>query len=428
MFSALNHKNTKIAVIGLGYVGLPLAVEFGKKFPVVGYDIDTLRIEELTNRYDKTGEIKGNEINYLSNVYFTCDKKELVECNVYIVTVPTPITDENVPDLSLIIGASRTLGEVIKKGDIIVYESTVYPGATEEICVPELEQASGLKFKSDFSIGYSPERINPGDSSRRLTDITKIVSGSCEKTLEFLASMYGQIISAGIHKTKSIKIAEAAKVIENTQRDVNIALINDLSKLFVRLGIETNEVLQAAETKWNFLPFKPGLVGGHCIGVDPYYLTYKAQTIGHNTDFILSGRRINESVAEDIATRTIKALVKKNGISSDTKILILGCTFKENCPDIRNSKVFDLNRQFSNMGITTEIWDPVMNDKSLCLPLHTSLIEYPKNGSYEAIVIAVAHKEFLELGARKIKRFGRPNAIIFDVKSLFKNEESDLRL
>ena len=428
MFKQLDLSDVKIGVIGLGYVGLPLAVEFGKKFPVIGYDINQVRVTQLQQQVDVTGEILPEEAHLLDNITFTCETEHLHDCNVYIVTVPTPVTAENIPDFSLLLDASKMLGDIISAGDIVVYESTVYPGATEEVCVPQLEKSSNLTFGKDFSVGYSPERINPGDRLHRLTTITKIVSASCDASLEFLANLYGAIIKADVYQAGSIKIAEAAKVIENTQRDVNIALMNDLSKLFVKLGIDTHAVLQAAGTKWNFLPFKPGLVGGHCIGVDPYYLTYKAQTVGHNTDFILSGRRINESVADDIANRVIYELVKKNGISKDTRILILGCTFKENCPDLRNSKVFDVYKKLSETGIKVDIWDPNIDSNFNHPHYDAHFINAPEIGQYDAMIVAVAHDEFLELGASHIRKLGKAQSVLFDVKSVFEIEESDLRL
>ena len=418
--------NSKIGVVGLGYVGLPLAVEFSKKFQVLGYDIDEKRVAELNLGHDKTNEIISDDLIYLQKVKFTSKPSDLSECTVCIVTVPTPVTSENIPDFSMLIDASRMLGGFINKGDYIVYESTVYPGATEEICIPELERASGLDCGVDFFVGYSPERINPGDRAHRLPNITKVVSGTCVRTALFLEELYGQIIDAGIHRAGSIKVAEAAKVIENTQRDVNIALMNDLSKLFAKLKIDTSEVLSAAQTKWNFLPFRPGLVGGHCIGVDPYYLTYKAQSVGHNTDFILSGRRINESVADEIVNRMIEELIRKGGIVPETKLLLLGCTFKENCPDLRNSKVFDIYDKFLDIGIAIDIWDPHVNNNDRLN--NVNWVEYPANQQYDGIIVAVAHKEFNDLGIGRIRDFGRPNCVLFDVKTMFESSESDLRL
>lgn len=419
-------KNSKIGVVGLGYVGLPLAVEFSKKFPVIGYDIDEARVADLMLGHDKTNEIITEDLIHLKKMKFTNKSSDLSECNVYIVTVPTPVTSENIPDFSNLTAASRMLGEILTKGDCIVFESTVYPGATEEICIPELESMSGLCCGMDFFVGYSPERINPGDRAHRLPNITKVVAGTCETTAIFLEKLYGQIIDAGVHRAGSIKVAEAAKVIENTQRDVNIALMNDLSKLFFKLQIDTNEVLSAAQTKWNFLPFKPGLVGGHCIGVDPYYLTYKAQSVGHNPDFILSGRRINESVADDIVNRMLEALIRKGGISLETKVLILGCTFKENCPDLRNSKVFDIYEKFSDIGVSADIWDPNVDYENHSM--NVNWVEHPANGQYDGIIVAVAHNQFRELGISEIRAFGRPNNVLFDVKALFDSSDSDLRL
>ena len=421
-------KKFKIAIIGLGYVGLPLALAFGKKYEVIGFDLNLERINELRHGVDRTNEVPETELDLLKNSQFTNNLSDISECNVYIVTVPTPVTKENIPDLGALIAASKMIGEILAVGDTVVYESTVYPGATEEVCIPELEKHSGLSFNNDFSVGYSPERINPGDAENRLEKIVKVVSGSNSDALNTLADLYGSIITAGIYKAKSIKVAEAAKVIENTQRDINIALMNDLSNLFFKLGINTQDVLSAASTKWNFLSFTPGLVGGHCIGVDPYYLTYKAQSVGHNPDFIISGRRINEGVAGDIADRTILEMAKRKLISSSSKVLILGCTFKENCPDIRNSKVFDLIDRLTSVNMEVHVWDPYIGSTDWSSNNYKILDTMPDKSSYSAILLTVAHAEFKRLGSKNIRRLGLPSHVFFDVKSAFPSSESDFSL
>lgn len=424
----LNLDEVKIAVIGLGYVGLPLAVEFGTKFPTVGFDISRERIDELLNGKDSTLEVEPEKLSQVENLTFSDQTTSIKECNVYIVTVPTPINEHKQPDLSPIISASHTVGKVLKKGDIVIYESTVYPGATEEVCVPILEKESGLKFNQEFFAGYSPERINPGDKEHRLPNILKVTSGSTPEVADFIDELYRTIITAGTHKASSIKIAEAAKVIENTQRDLNIALINELAIIFNRMGIDTLEVLEAAGSKWNFLPFRPGLVGGHCIGVDPYYLTHKAKAIGHQPEVILSGRRINDRMGKYIVGVIIKMMIQ-NGLSvADSNILILGLTFKENCNDLRNTKVADMITEFESYGTKVDVYDPWADPKEASKEYGLNLIDKPKQNRYQAIVLAVAHNEFKELGAEKIREFGADNSILYDVKHILPKEMVDGRL
>jgi UDP-N-acetyl-D-galactosamine dehydrogenase len=418
----------KIAVIGLGYVGLPLAVELGKKYPTVGFDINKARIDELLSGTDSTLEVEPEELSKVSNLTFTDQVKQLNDCNVYVVTVPTPINEHKQPDLSPIISASHTVGKILNKGDIVIYESTVYPGATEEVCVPILEADSGLKFNQDFYVGYSPERINPGDKEHRLPNILKVTSGSTPEVAEFIDELYHSIISAGTHKASSIKVAEAAKVIENTQRDLNIALINELAIIFNRLGIDTLEVLEAAGSKWNFLPFRPGLVGGHCIGVDPYYLTHKAKAIGHQPEVILSGRRINDRMGRYIVSVIVKMMIQKGVSVADSNILILGLTFKENCNDLRNTKVADMIAEFESYGTNVDVYDPWADPKEANKEYGLKLVSNPKNNHYQVIVLAVAHKEFKQLGAEKIRQFGTENSILYDVKHLLPKEMVDGRL
>lgn len=419
----------KIAVIGLGYVGLPLAVEFGKTRPVLGFDINTSRIAELQAGRDSTLEVEPGELATAHLLQFSNDPAALKQCQVFIVTVPTPVDNANRPDLTPLIKASKTVGAALKPGDLVIYESTVYPGATEEVCVPELEKASGLKFNQDFYCGYSPERINPGDKEHRLPTIKKVTSGSTPEIAEVVDQLYAQIITAGTHKASSIKVAEAAKVIENTQRDINIALMNELSLIFARLGIDTLEVLQAAGTKWNFLPFRPGLVGGHCIGVDPYYLTHKAQEVGYHPEVILAGRRVNDNMACHVADETIKCMLRKGIPVLNSKVLVLGLTFKENCPDLRNTKVVDIVRGLQRYNAQVEIYDPWIDIQEAqheyglhCLP------DMPAPGQYAAIVLAVGHQQFVALGEAGIKALGQSGAVLFDVKSIFPLGAADLRL
>jgi len=420
--------NSKICLIGLGYVGLPLAVEFGKKYPTLGFDINKPRINELKSGFDSTLEVESELIKASSHLSFSSKTKDIASANIYIITVPTPIDKFKTPDLSPLISASKTVGEALTKGDIVIYESTVYPGATEEVCTPILEKFSGLVFNQDFFAGYSPERINPGDKAHRVTNILKITSGSTPEAAHFVDKLYSSIIAAGTHLVSSIRVAEAAKVIENTQRDVNIALINELSIIFEKLGIDTLEVLEAAETKWNFLPFRPGLVGGHCIGVDPYYLTYKAQSIGYHPEVILSGRRINDSMGEHVAERVVKLMLKKRIHIVDANILILGLTFKENCPDIRNTRTVDVIKEFETYHANIGIYDPWANAEEVKKEYGLTLISSLKENFYDAIILTVAHKEFLEMGSEAIQRLGKATYVLFDVKQLLSKQHIDGRL
>jgi UDP-N-acetyl-D-galactosamine dehydrogenase len=420
---------TAIAVIGLGYVGLPLAVEFGKRFPVVGFDIKPGRIEELQAGRDSTREVDAGELADAPHLRFTADPAQLCSCNVFIITVPTPVDAALRPDLTPLIKASVTVGKVMSAGSVVIYESTVYPGATEEVCVPLLEKHSGLKFNQDFYAGYSPERINPGDRQHRLPTIKKVTSGSTLEVAEFVDRLYREIITAGTHRASSIKVAEAAKVIENTQRDLNIALMNELSLIFHRLGIDTLEVLEAAGSKWNFLPFRPGLVGGHCIGVDPYYLTHKAQEIGYHPEVILAGRRINDSMAAYVADEVVKLMIRRKMQVVDSRILVLGLTFKEGCPDLRNTKVIDIVRHLSGFHARVDIYDPWIDIAEAEHEYQvTPLARVPEAGTYDAIVLAVAHPEFLAMGAQGIHEFGKLGHVLYDVKSLLPQSESDGRL
>jgi UDP-N-acetyl-D-galactosamine dehydrogenase len=421
-------KDTRIGVIGLGYVGLPLAVEFGKHYPTVGFDIKKDRIAELEKGTDSTLETTTEELRAAKQLSFSTDRKALAECNTFIVTVPTPVGKNNRPVLTPLKGASETVGSVLKKGDVVVYESTVYPGCTEEYCVPILEQQSGLTFNKDFFAGYSPERINPGDKAHRLPTILKVTSGSTPEIADYVDALYGSIITAGTHKASSLKVAEAAKVIENTQRDINIALVNELAMIFNRLGIDTEEVLKAAGTKWNFLPFRPGLVGGHCIGVDPYYLTYKAEETGYRPEIILAGRRLNDSMAEHVAGRVIKLMIRRNIQPSGARVLMLGLTFKENCPDVRNTKVADIVKELASFGCKVDVFDPWANARDAQHEYGISLVEAPKRDGYDAIVVAVAHQQFIELGAQGIRALASPNAVIFDIKHVLPKDQSDGRL
>jgi UDP-N-acetyl-D-galactosamine dehydrogenase len=421
-------KDARIGIIGLGYVGLPLAVEFGKHYPTVGFDIKAPRIEELKAGRDSTLETTPEELKSAKQLSFSTDKHDLRQCNTFIVTVPTPVGKNNRPVLLPLKGASETVGSVLKKGDVVVYESTVYPGCTEEYCVPILEEISGLKFNKDFFGGYSPERINPGDKEHRLPTIKKVTSGSTPEIADYVDALYGSIITAGTHKASSLRVAEAAKVIENTQRDINIALMNELSMIFNRLGIDTQEVLQAAGTKWNFLRFTPGLVGGHCIGVDPYYLTYKAEDVGYRPEIILAGRRLNDSMAEHVASRMIKLMIKRNIQPSGARVLCLGLTFKENCPDVRNTKVADVVKELQSFGCQVDVYDPWADTAEAHHEYGISLVAKPETGRYDAIVVAVAHKEFTALGTKGIRAFGSPNVVIFDIKHVLPKTDSDGRL
>ena len=413
-------ENLKIGVIGLGYVGLPLAVEFGKKRETIGFDINRQRVKELSDGQDHTLEVSPEELKLASHLTYTSELSELKQCNFFIVTVPTPIDNVNRPDLSPLQKASQTIGGVLKKGDIVVYESTVYPGATEEVCIPILEQVSGLKFNLDFFAGYSPERINPGDKVNTLTKIKKITSGSTPDVAEIVDQVYRSIITAGTHKASSIKVAEAAKVIENTQRDLNIALINELSIIFERIGIDTLDVLEAAGSKWNFLPFRPGLVGGHCIGVDPYYLTHKAEEVGYHPQVILAGRRINDNMAQYVAQTTIKLMLNNKLNVATAKVGILGITFKENCPDIRNSKIIDMIKEFEQWGINVVVADPWADAEEVKDEYGLNLVNIDENNPVDALVVAVGHKEYRTLSAETLRSFVRSDKpVLVDVKSLF---------
>ena len=422
----MNH--TTIGIIGLGYVGLPLAVEFGKKYPTIGFDINTQRIAELKTGVDRTLETSTEELTQATQLNFTATANDLAHCNIYIVTVPTPINEYKQPDLTPLEKASALLGQVIKQNDIVIYESTVYPGATEEICVPILEHHSGLTFNTDFFVGYSPERINPGDKEHRVTNILKITAGSTPATADKVDALYNSIITAGTHKASSIKVAEAAKVIENTQRDVNIALINELAILFNKLNIDTEEVLLAAGTKWNFLPFRPGLVGGHCIGVDPYYLTHKAQAVGYNPEIILAGRRLNDNMGSYIVSQVIKLMLKKRLHINNANILIMGLTFKENCPDIRNTRVIDIINELKSYGANVDIYDPWVDPKETEHEYGITPIEKPQANTYDAIILAVKHKQFIAMGEQQIKALGKENHVLYDIKYLLPADKVDGRL
>ncbi|WP_180094659.1 MULTISPECIES: Vi polysaccharide biosynthesis UDP-N-acetylglucosamine C-6 dehydrogenase TviB [unclassified Acinetobacter] len=418
----------KIAIIGLGYVGLPLAVEFGKKVPVVGFDIHQKRIDELQSGQDHTLEVSSEELKQATHLSYTTNLEQLADCNFFIVTVPTPIDEFKQPDLTPLVKASESIAKVLKKGDVVVYESTVYPGATEEVCIPVLEKNSGLKFNQDFYAGYSPERINPGDKLHRVTNILKITSGSTPEVADYVDQVYNLIIEAGTHKASSIKVAEAAKVIENTQRDVNIALINELALIFNKMGIDTEAVLQAAGTKWNFLPFRPGLVGGHCIGVDPYYLTHKAQAIGYNPEIILAGRRLNDGMGAYVVTQLVKAMLKKRIQVEEAKVLILGLSFKENCPDIRNTRIIDIVNELKEYHTNIDVYDPWVDAAEAEHEYGISPVQSVKEGTYDAVILAVAHEQFKEMGAEKIRALGKEAHILYDLKYVLSQAESDIRL
>ena len=420
--------NIRIGVIGLGYVGLPLAVEFGRKYPTVGFDVKESRVAELRGGTDSTLEASDKELASADQLSFTTNAEDLADCNFYVVTVPTPISEGNRPVLTPLRRASETISKVLQAGDVVVYESTVYPGATEEFCSPFLEQGSGLKLNTDFYVGYSPERINPGDKEHRLTAILKVTSGSTPEAADYVDQVYQTIIAAGTHKTSSIKVAEAAKVIENTQRDVNIALINELAMIFERVGIDTEEVLVAAGTKWNFLPFRPGLVGGHCIGVDPYYLTYKAQQLGYHPEMILAGRRINDNMSLYVASRIIKKMLTKGLQPMDARVLILGLAFKENCPDVRNTKVIDIVRELVSYGAIVDVHDPWVDAEEAKAAYGIELRMQPAAEAYDVVVVAVAHRQFKELGEAGIRAFGKARSIIYDIKYLLPAEAVDERL
>ncbi|MEQ1711558.1 MAG: nucleotide sugar dehydrogenase [Hyphomicrobium sp.] len=418
-----------IAVVGLGYVGLPLAVEFGRVRPVIGFDIRPARVAELRTGHDSTREVPPEALNAASQLTFTASIDDLKSCGVFIVAVPTPIDRANRPDLALLEKASVTVGKAMRKGAVVIYESTVYPGCTREICVPILERLSGLTFNKDFFVGYSPERINPGDKQHRLPTIVKVTSGSTPEAADAIDALYAAIITAGTHKAASIEVAEAAKVIENTQRDLNIALMNELSIIFHKLGLDSNEVLAAASTKWNFLPFKPGLVGGHCIGVDPYYLTHRAQEIGYHPEVILAGRRINDGMSGFIADRVVRLMMKRGFPVVGSRILVLGLTFKENCPDLRNSKVVDVITALREYSAHVDVHDPWADPREAEEEYGFEPIrELPSTGTYDAIIVAVAHHEYVTMGAAKLKALGKPGAVVFDVKGVFPKADSDGRL
>lgn len=417
-----------IAIIGLGYVGLPLAVEFGKKYKTLGFDINETRIKELEDGHDSTLEVSSEELKLSESLKYSCDINTLKCCNTYIVTVPTPIDEHRQPDLTPLLKASEMLGLVIDKGDIIVYESTVYPGATEEECIPVVEQVSGLEFNKDFFAGYSPERINPGDKEHRVTNILKVTSGSTEQTTEIVDELYKSIITAGTHKAPSIKVAEAAKVIENTQRDVNIGLINELSIIFNRLGIDTLEVLEAAGTKWNFLPFRPGLVGGHCIGVDPYYLTHKAQSVGYHPEMILAGRRLNDGMGQYVVSQLVKKMLNKRIHVEGANILVMGFTFKENCPDLRNTRVIDIIEELKEYNANVEVIDPWCSHEEAQHEYGLTLEKEAKLAHYDAIILAVAHDEFKRLGEDEIRKLGKLEHVLYDLKYVLEKESVDMRL
>ena len=418
----------KIAIIGLGYVGLPLAVEFGKKVPVVGFDIHQKRIDELQSGQDHTLEVSPKELKQATHLSYTTNLQQLADCNFFIVTVPTPIDEFKQPDLTPLVKASESIARVLKKGDVVVYESTVYPGATEEVCIPVLEKNSGLKFNQHFYAGYSPERINPGDKLHRVTNILKITSGSTPEVADYVDQVYNLIIEVGTHKAASIKVAEAAKVIENTQRDVNIALINELALIFNKMGIDTEDVLTAAGTKWNFLPFRPGLVGGHCIGVDPYYLTHKAQSMGYHPEIILAGRRLNDGMGAYVVTQLVKAMLKKRIQVEDAKVLILGLSFKENCPDIRNTRIIDIVNELKEYHTQIDVYDPWVDAAEAEHEYGISPISNLENGKYDAVILAVAHQQFKVMGADAIRALGKADHVLYDLKYVLSQAESDLRL
>jgi len=424
----INFTKVKIGVIGLGYVGLPLAVEFGKHYDTVGFDINSPRVAELKSGRDHTLEVNEAELAEASKLTYSDNLKDIAGCNVYIVTVPTPVDKYNRPDLTPLIKASESLGKVVKKGDVVIYESTVYPGATEEDCIPVIECVSGLKFNVDFFGGYSPERINPGDKEHRFTTIKKVTSGSTPEVAEFVDRLYASVVVAGTHKASSIKVAEAAKVIENTQRDLNIALINELALIFNIMGIDTEAVLEAAGSKWNFLPFRPGLVGGHCIGVDPYYLTHKAQSLGYHPEVILAGRRINDSMAKFVAEQVARLMTKKRIHVVGAKVLVLGLTFKENCPDLRNSKVIDIINELKTFNADVDVYDPWVDVTEAQHEYGVTPIKDLAPNTYDAVILAVSHQQFKAMGLEKIRALCKSNHVIYDVKYLFDADQVDGRL
>lgn len=421
-------QEVKLAVVGLGYVGLPLAVEFGKKRPVIGFDINPKRIAELKEGHDHTLEVDEAELASATGLSFSCEAETLAQANVFIVTVPTPIDEYKQPDLTPLIRASETIGKVLKRGDIVIYESTVYPGATEEDCVPVLERVSGLRYNEDFFAGYSPERINPGDKAHRVSTIKKVTSGSTPQVADLVNALYGEIIVAGTHKAPSIRVAEAAKVIENTQRDVNIALINELALIFNKMGIDTQAVLEAAGTKWNFLPFRPGLVGGHCIGVDPYYLTHKAQSIGYHPEIILAGRRLNDSMGGYVVSQLVKAMTKQRIQVQGSRVLVMGLTFKENCPDLRNTRIVDIVRELGEYNIDVDVYDPWVDADEAVAEYGIHPVQSPAKQAYDAIILAVAHQQFVAMGPDAIRALGKPQHVLYDLKYVLSADQADLRL
>lgn len=418
----------KLAIIGLGYVGLPLAVEFAKQRSVVGFDINQARIDALRSGHDATLEVSDEELAEATGLSYTASLQDLAACNTYIVTVPTPIDEHKQPDLTPLVKASETIGKVLKKGDIVIYESTVYPGATEEDCVPVLEKVSGLKFNVDFYAGYSPERINPGDKEHRVSTIKKVTSGSTPEVAELVDQLYRQIIVVGTHKAESIKVAEAAKVIENTQRDVNIALINELAIIFNKMGIDTEAVLQAAGSKWNFLPFRPGLVGGHCIGVDPYYLTHKAQSIGYHPEIILAGRRLNDGMGAYVVSQLVKAMLKRRITVEGARVLVMGLTFKENCPDLRNTRIVDIVKELGEYNIQADVYDPWVDVAEAQHEYGLTPIDAPRQGAYDAVIVGVAHEQFKAMGPAAIRALGKKEHVIYDLKYVLPRDAADLRL
>jgi len=424
----LQLQDVKLAVVGLGYVGLPLAVEFGKKRPVLGFDINSRRVAELKEGRDHTLEVDAAELAQAAQLSFTDDASQLAQANVFIVTVPTPIDQYKQPDLTPLVKASETIGKVLKRGDIVVYESTVYPGATEEVCVPVLERISGLRFNDEFFAGYSPERINPGDKSHRVSTIRKVTSGSTPDVAELVDLLYRQIIVAGTHKAPSIRVAEAAKVIENTQRDVNIALINELALIFNKMGIDTLAVLEAAGTKWNFLPFRPGLVGGHCIGVDPYYLTHKAESIGYHPEIILAGRRLNDSMGGYVVSQLVKAMTKRTIQVQGSRVLVMGLAFKENCPDLRNTRVVDIVRELGEYNIQVDVYDPWVSPEEAEHEYGIRPVAEPQAHGYDGIVLAVAHSQFAAMGPQAIRALGKDKHVLYDLKYVLDAADADLRL
>jgi UDP-N-acetyl-D-glucosamine/UDP-N-acetyl-D-galactosamine dehydrogenase len=423
-----NREDLRLAIVGLGYVGLPLAVEFGKSMAVTGFDINAERVAELARGFDRTRELTSEELSQATHLRTTVDKEALRDCNCFIITVPTPIDQYKRPDFGPLVGASQTVADVLKKGDIVIYESTVYPGATEEQCIPILERLSGLTYNLDFFAGYSPERINPGDKQHRLTNITKVTSGSTPEIADVVDDLYRRIIVAGTHKAPSIRVAEAAKVIENIQRDVNIALINELALIFNKLDIDTEAVLNAAGSKWNFLNFRPGLVGGHCIGVDPYYLTHKAQEIGHHPEIILAGRRINDGMGAYVASQFVKAMIKKHIAVGGCRVLVMGLAFKENCPDIRNTRVIDTVNDLRDYGCNVDVTDPNVLPDEVEHEYGIRLTERPEPGAYDGIILAVAHDEFRNMGADAIHALGKAEHVLYDLKYVLPTAASDLRL